>query len=916
MQPEEISLQPANVFQEEDNDDFVTGYDPRRDPDRQEEGEVVEIDLPDEDEPEEAKPVVELQLEGSDRDTTPVHVDPRPMDYAEQTGPMEDHVQGEDTQEVEEVPLPEQESNYVENRPETTERHIEQREPDQVHEPEFVIEGKYERSMDPQEAYESGHGNLISREMHDKPEEEIIYKVKQSLKEMILNEDELVNPDREESANEGPENVQQGAEPARSDHEEVELKDPNEPDLRYDPGADDANFEMKLPSQPHFPLESDEPVRLTSKTVLQMPEEVPAHDEVYHGTENISSKNQDYIDNVQQYYQQRYEEDLQNNPQPAERVIRQYDHYQKMVADMEPRPEPEQLEQPRRVIRPLDETEKDQIQRIKETYFTKPHANKVLDPGVPSRVAVPDQVNTIPEYQTITEYKIINEAPQTVYIQNNVMEPVVPAYEHPKYSTQPQTITQSEPMRVQPHPRISEQHHRIRQPETVHMQSLPRDSAPLSRPTDQATFSKKVEPESTVIPTWKSNRDPQLQHKYQTPERVAYPARARVEASLTKQDSAPLGEELPLSSVFKNTSRLQQNVKVFRNPESNNKRIVLNNTSRVNRVSHLGTGSSFWRGQDHRSVPIKKVQNYSQTRAPIVKQDLYNRQHSVSAKTNYPKIDRETRISVQTGKYYSQGPRKLSHLRPAESNSTSTPNNQLNYSSHKTPLKYDTVSTPVTQSRPQTNFSNSRVFTPGATSGEHRVEYTTRITPSTESKVIITRRDSRLPESSGSRVVKYIPTASLGSTAPKNSIAWTETEKNSFQPKLTGVLHNSFYPTAKANGSYADEKKFNTKDEYNFNSFQNPNRVNYSSSGSKNLPKESIVLSRQRNPQLPPRLSENNLASTEAIPIKGNTGGTLSNPSAEPQATDQFGYIHISGPFGEKYRDRAKLVCAEASEHG
>ena len=72
-----------------------------------------------------------------------------------------------------------------------------------------------------------------------------------------------------------------------------------------------------------------------------------------------------------------------------------------------------------------------------------------------------------------------------------------------------------------------------------------------------------------------------------------------------------LGEQLPLSAVFKDTTRLKQIVRVFRNPQNNNKRIVLNSSSKFGRVSALketrpGNNLSWIKEKDSRSVPPKK----------------------------------------------------------------------------------------------------------------------------------------------------------------------------------------------------------------------------------------------------------------------------------------------------------------------
>jgi hypothetical protein len=890
--PENKDESPENDFEEivfEEETDFATGFDPRihskeeekdvepeevveiemndekpESVDVEKEESLVEVEIKEESEKEESEKediekeesLVEVEIkQGSEKEDSVIEVELKEESEKEDNEPVEMDLENEEI-EQEIQPQSEKDTSEVEEIPIQEVREVEIPIDDQVSQNESLddsvnelnIEQKSNASVEIEEDNEDPENDKIHQEYNKTPEEEdIIYKVKASLKEMILNEEEVTNP--------------YGLIQSEVKAEQIELKDPNEPDVKFDPSQGQYNVEMTLPEEPKLLNEQAQFVRPSSQTVLEMRNKVSSKDEIYQENVPLSNDNQDYIDNMQRYYQSKYQENIDKNEQPAEEVISKYQEYQKITANLGNKPTVVTSSNYTSNVGPTQETpfngqystnppysEVTEIQRIKDRYFSKPLANEVVQNV---------QMNTVQPIQA--EIKTATQILKSMTAQANQQPEEQPVYVRNEVVANPPQF-QSFNQNVQP---------------------------VMTNLEPQLTFNKKVKPVSTVIANHVENKPVMVvnpQDTFHTPKRISFTRTPLSTGVVVNKDSGILGEELPLSSIFKNISRLKQSVQVFRNPESNNKRIVLNNSSRFQRISQLGTTekntNSLWKSSDYRSVPIKKKQMYSQTRSPITKHDLMGRQHSVSAKTNYPRYSRIKRISAQHETNPKINISTKPNIESTFKDSVSTPNNYLIQSNLKTPTdsKYEAVSSnyvnkvestwnrekPVKSSEKRTYIERRSEVKPTQYMSERTKAFT-------ESKVINRKTSYNETNSSTKRVVTYLKTPSGSSNAPQNSLPWTETQTNSFQPAESKVLANSLYPQTNQQERYSNGigNKYQSNDEYNFSSFQTTQRPNVEYSTQ--IPKESIVLSRQRNPQMEVRYSEVKTTSFDSTPVKSKS---------------------------------------------
>jgi len=253
------------------------------------------------------------------------------------------------------------------------------------------------------------------------------------------------------------------------------------------------------------------------------------------------------------------------------------------------------------------------------------------------------------------------------------------------------------------------------------------------------------------------------------------------------------------------------------------------------------------------------------------------RQHSVSAKTNYPRLDRSKRISVQYDTHVKQNIYAQPQVESSFKDSSSTPNNYVIRSNQKTQneTRYEVLSsnyankTESLLNRQQPFKTSEKRIYIERTSEVKPVQYMSeRTKANTESKLITNRKTSYNDTNSYSKrgVVK---TPSESSNANLNSLPWTETHTNSFQPVETKVIVNSLYPPQERSSSgLVQTNKYHSNDEYNF-SYSQAKRPNMEYSTQ--IPKESIVLSRQRNPNVEMRSSEMKTSSFDSTPVKSKS---------------------------------------------
>ena len=768
--------------------------------------------------------------------------------------------------------------------------------------PEMELDIKHKKSESKEnfelEEMPINENDQIEEEM-EKQDSEVMVKFKRSLKAMILNEEQI---EKEQEVEEIP--LSSAVRGENEELEVVELKDSNEPDIEYHEEAEEEHFEMRMPSKPNLLMASPDLEMGPPEQIVELQRGLSQKDEKFQN--EIPSNDKEYLENVHVYYQNEYDK-THPTTEPQE-DIPHYTQSPTLTSTLSKlaKSEPVQTQYTPEVINNeshVPYSESNEIQRIKERYFPKPIANEVVQESPVAQkeddiafqkrpsVEVEVVVSNFPQSVPVQVEEVTANFPQNVPVEVEKMisnyQQTTPIQVYPDYTVQSKVSPVTAPVQSRYEPQINEPVYYSKREEVT--QQITREPEPVPVVTMESTevnigFNKKTLPESTIISKKAEFRPEPVvatyaqERSYLTPKRSSQPFEQRN----VGQESVLLGQELPLSSILKNPSRLKQSVQIFMNLESNNKRIILNNSSQFNRNSHLRTTekakSSFIRSNDHKSVPIKKKPMYSQTRNPILKQNIVGRQHSVSANTHFLESHADKRISVQYRGMANNSSSKVAYQQSKFIESTSTPNNRIYVSSNpaigsqekieESPYMHRTPQNVETQIN-QTGLTIERkTLTPTMSLRTNPGQYSTvQSRPMTESKVIVTRKLSQSKPSSA-RVVKYSSiTPTLTSRPPANSIPWTDTTDRISSLQTTNApLVNSFYPTNMQNqrGSHNQSNTAVFKqNEYNFG--QVTENIQRST-----LPKESIVLSRQRNPQLQNRYSEIKSGSQEINPVKSN----------------------------------------------
>ena len=288
-------------------------------------------------------------------------------------------------------------------------------------------------------------------------------------------------------------------------------------------------------------------------------------------------------------------------------------------------------------------------------------------------------------------------------------------------------------------------------------------------------FNKKVKPESNIIEQLiplQKEEPPIVYTNYQ--ESVIIKKKpVSTNFSNSKNKSEILTEELPLSSIFKNPERLTPKVQVFRNPESKNKRIVLNSRSNLKSVSKItGNNRTFW--GINSEIPIKKMPIYSQTRPPIIKTNFVNRQHSVSANIHYSELKNIQNNSIPkfSEKRFTNFKKNVSQNNTMEIISTNyTPIESEVSWSHNLPTKR-VIHSVRKGSLNKTPNKNTHIKYSAIQSRSNQINnFIPRIISDNQKSI----------SSNNEYISREIEPKSESSTYYQNSLPWTETS-NSFQP--------------------------------------------------------------------------------------------------------------------------------------
>ena len=845
------------LFQEEDDLGFATGFDPRVmekvkklieiDPkdkfeeiELEDEGEVVEVEV---------DPVQETGDSGNEEAQNEENLDQK-SDTFEQEGEtqpgeeeMVEEIQLDEDDKPESVQEEEAPQDHLEtheivasDRPEEpfTDEPKEEPEPEQPEEIELrdedsspeVEELEIEGKISPLEevilvdARINDPNNQITLEMTI--QEEPLVKFKRSLKAMVLNEASL---EKEEEINQP---------------EVAVLKDSNEPDIRYAPQEEQEVVELPMPAEPRTLLNSDRLVTQDQQTLGEIRDSKEHPEQERQFSEPLPLADQQYMDRVYNHYQQKHE--VVEVPQPVqvqtfhakvEQVpeVRHYSEHPTISSTLHKLSQAIPIAQvnPTRPVQVhVNLSESSQFQRIKERYFPKPLATEVVQE---SPIAQPVNYTSQPvthSQPADTNLTYVHQPNTTQMYQNTILvnnESNLVSFAQPIQPVQPQTTNVF----------ASTLHTRKSDPVAPLMQSLQPQIAEL-----EPTFNKKVLPESTVIAHPKTyNTEPvhvQYAHQeeqYKTPKRTSVP---KVSNRFSRITSSTKGEILPITSIIKDPSKLTQSIEVRFNPDTQKKRIILTSSSRLVRHSHLNTEdkttSSFWKSNDHRSQPIKKKPMFSEKRTPVVKHEMLGRQHSVSAKPNHYSWQMNYKREAERHRQH-----QILDVTGNNTNigfySTSVPDNQLILEQVKAP-----------EHKPEASYTATQY-----TSVQSR--------PLVESRVEVLRKSS-YPSAQNTQP----PTENtfLSTQNVQNSLAWTEHTRTTQQamPTTSKPLSNSFYPNQMVGNQLGGNSVYRANDEYHFQSQGQP-------------AKESIVISKQTNPNLLKRFSEVKSSSFETSTFKSES---------------------------------------------
>ena len=361
-----------------------------------------------------------------------------------------------------------------------------------------------------------------------------------------------------------------------------------------------------------------------------------------------------------------------------------------------------------------------------------------------------------------------------------------------------------------------------------------------------------------------------------------------------------LKEELPLSALFKDSTKLKQDVKVFRNPKNNNKRIVLNTSSRFVKFSGIkkkkeNNNNNWMLENNYKSVPTKKKPLFSQTRAPIAKKVSTGRQNSVSANIRYSDIRTNQINSNNYDKKIISNQYNTNSTKPTvNDNFINLENNEINSFQKKEELvESKIISSNYIEKKDEINWVNdlpTKTVNPSIYKSLNSVtsdstmlkQYTSlQSKPLTERKIITTRKISQNEPTitnSTSKVVRYFNgNTRMSLNKNKNSNLWPINRpqiRNSFNPILEKPEINSFQPKiiSKSRLSFKqNNRQFSTLNYPRESIYKNIKNSQPKTSILKTLPTRSIVLQKTRNSNLPIRYSENKNISPQITPVKGKS---------------------------------------------